>query len=268
MRKLFGAMFFASLALTVQAGQVGKNAPSVEVKVTEAKEIKKAKALTKAEITVKFKRLSGWNAEITAVEDSPVRGYYQIITDGRIFYLADSGDHLFIGELFGINGGWKNFTEPRLMQARREMIEKNSTGYVEYKALEEKYQIYVFTDPTCGYCNLLHGRMAEYNKAGITVRYLAWPRGGITPNPRAGGYSPSYLNMKRAWCSDDVKSDLDKLFAKNNLTVPVCENSVVDAHYKLGKKFGVTGTPAIVLPSGNVQRGYLSPADLLKVLGE
>jgi thiol:disulfide interchange protein DsbC len=40
-----------------------------------------------------------------------------------------------------------------------------------------------------------------------------------------------------------------------------CENPV-DAQYELGKTIGVSGTPAIVLPSGEILPGYM-PAERL-----
>lgn len=51
---------------------------------------------------------------------------------------------------------------------------------IVYKAPEEKHVITVFTDITCGYCRKLHEQMKDYNALGITVRYLAFPRQGLS----------------------------------------------------------------------------------------
>lgn len=42
-----------------------------------------------------------------------------------------------------------------------------------------KHTVTVFTDIDCGYCRKLHTQMSAYNKEGIKVRYLWFPREGI-----------------------------------------------------------------------------------------
>ena len=44
---------------------------------------------------------------------------------------------------------------------------------------ETKSKDYIFTDVDCGYCRKLHKEVPALNKAGIEVRYLAFPRGGL-----------------------------------------------------------------------------------------
>lgn len=43
-----------------------------------------------------------------------------------------------------------------------------------YPAKNEKYVVVVMD--SCHYLHLLHQQVSEYNKLGITVRYLAFPR--------------------------------------------------------------------------------------------
>ncbi|STY61469.1 Thiol:disulfide interchange protein DsbC precursor [Mannheimia haemolytica] len=50
---------------------------------------------------------------------------------------------------------------------------------IVYPAKNEKHVITVFMDITCHYCHLLHTKIKEYNDLGITIRYLAFPRGGM-----------------------------------------------------------------------------------------
>ena len=46
-----------------------------------------------------------------------------------------------------------------------------------------------------------------------------------------------------------------------------CENPVAD-HYALGRNLGITGTPALVLDSGQVVPGYVPADRLLAALEE
>ena len=50
---------------------------------------------------------------------------------------------------------------------------------IVYKAPNEKHSITVFTDISCGYCRKLHRELNDLLDAGITVKYLAFPRGGL-----------------------------------------------------------------------------------------
>lgn len=59
-------------------------------------------------------------------------------------------------------------------------LQKLVPEMIVYKAPKEKHVITVFTDITCGYCHKLHSQMKEYNDLGITVRYLAFPRQGLS----------------------------------------------------------------------------------------
>jgi len=76
-----------------------------------------------------------------------------------------------------------------------EKIAQFRDSMIEYKADNEKYAVTVFTDITCGYCVRLHQEMKEYNKRGITVRYLAFPRQG--PSGQVAD------NMAKIWCAAD-----------------------------------------------------------------
>ena len=55
-----------------------------------------------------------------------------------------------------------------------------------------KYTITVFTDIDCGYCRRLHSQIAEYNRLGIRVRYLFYPRSG--PD------TESWHKAEAVWC--------------------------------------------------------------------
>ena len=43
---------------------------------------------------------------------------------------------------------------------------------------DAKYTVTVFTDVDCAFCRKLHSQIADYNRLGIRVRYLLYPRTG------------------------------------------------------------------------------------------
>ncbi|WP_156501162.1 thioredoxin fold domain-containing protein, partial [Alcanivorax sp. HI0044] len=136
----------------------------------------------------------------------------------------------------------------------------NKDDMITYAAEDEKAEVFVFTDITCGYCRKLHRHIDEYMASGVTVHYLAFPRGGPTTKAAA--------SMRHIWCAQDRQQALSD--AKLNDTINKAElgecAKPVDEQYELGLTFGVRGTPAIYTTEGKQLGGYLTPEDMLKRL--
>ena len=117
----------------------------------------------------------------------------------------------------------------------------------------------VFTDITCGYCVRLHNQIPAYNDLGITVRYMAYPRQGATGQVAD--------QMAGIWAAQDPQTAMHdaKVNRKVAANVANIEKSKQDIkqQYALGRDLGISGTPAIFLPSGELVSGYLPPAQLL-----
>jgi thiol:disulfide interchange protein DsbC len=129
---------------------------------------------------------------------------------------------------------------------------------------EKKTTITIFTDVDCYYCQKLHAEMPAINALGIEVRYLAFPRAGLG--------SSSYQVMVDSWCAENPNEFLTEAKARSHnkqalQTSPKPCNNPVTAHYTLGQQIGVTGTPAIVLDSGELLPGYLPARELAKRVG-
>src|SRR5690606_28260140 len=120
-----------------------------------------------------------------------------------------------------------------------------------------KYTVAVFTDVECGYCRKLHSEIDEYNREGIAVQYLAFPRMGLG--------SEDFRKMVNVWCADDRRQALTD--AKNDRRVPTrdCKNPVT-MEYDVGQRIGLAGTPLIVAADGTTLPGYLPPKELRAAL--
>src|SRR5690606_5924998 len=64
------------------------------------------------------------------------------------------------------------------------------------------YTVTVFTDVECGYCRRMHDQIAEYNRQGIAVEYLAFPRMGMA--------SQDFRDMVSVWCAPDRRQALTR----------------------------------------------------------
>lgn len=206
----------------------------------------------------------GPQARVGAPETLPFPGVFQIQVGRRYVYVTDDGRYAFVGDLLDLDSG-TNLTKVRRSRDNLALIitfpEKDMVVYPATG--EEQAKITVFTDTACPYCRKFHTELPPLQQAGVTVRYIAFPR--------AGSQGEAYRTMRRVWCADDRRMAMDK--AKGD-GLPDLSNtddcaaaSAVDAGHQLGRKVGIRGTPAIVLPNGTVQPGYLPSSKLLTVLG-
>ena len=195
--------------------------------------------------------------------ESDISGYLRIaIENGPILYVAEDGSHFFDGSVYRVEAnGFVDVEELRLASNRRQIFAELDVDdmIVFAPAGGTKAIINVFTDIDCGYCRKLHNEVEELNSYGIEVRYLAYPRAGLD--------SPSYYKITTAWCSDDREATLTGLKAGKTIPNQTCADSPVLAHLRLGRKIGVSGTPAIILMDGTMIPGYRSAADFAVLLG-
>ena len=196
------------------------------------------------------------------VVPSSIDGLVEVNTEGGVLFASPDAKYLIAGTLYelGEDGSYVDVMAKRQAPINAEKIAQFRDSMIEYKADNEKYAVTVFTDITCGYCVRLHQEMKEYNKRGITVRYLAFPRQG--PSGQVAD------NMAKIWCAADPASAMhsakvtrEPAEVAQGKNLAQCKQTITD-HYQLGRQLGISGTPAIFLPSGDMVGGYLPPSQL------
>ena len=196
------------------------------------------------------------NMPIEAVAESPMSGIYQVqLKGGRQIYASADGQYLLQGYLFQVKDGQAvNLTEQAEKRAIAQQINAiPASEMVVFPAKSPKAHITVFTDTDCGYCQKLHSEMAELNKQGIEVRYLAFPRQGIG--------SHGYDTLVDVWCADDRQAAMNAAKARKSVAGASCNNPVAK-QFELGQMVGVQGTPSIILEDGQMIPGYQPAAQL------
>jgi thiol:disulfide interchange protein DsbC len=193
------------------------------------------------------------------IELSALPGLYEVSFGPSVVYLSADGRYLIQGDLVNLQSG-QNYTRARRRAHRRDrMATVNPDDMVVFGPEDARYTVDVFTDIDCPYCVRLHNQMADYNRLGIRIRYLAFPRAGIP--------SSSYDKWVSVWCADDKQIAMSK--AKNGMRIQeqTCENPV-EKQFALGRAVGVRGTPSLIFEDGQLVPGYVPPAELLKLLEE
>lgn len=201
--------------------------------------------------------------QIDSIKSAGMPGFYQVIASGRMVYVSTDGKYMFNGDLIDLTSR-NNLSDVAWAAFRKaELAKVPESQRIVFAPANPKYRVTVFTDVNCGYCRALHQHVAEFNKDGIAVEYLAWPREGVTTT--AGNLTPTYKEMVSVWCAADRKVAFT---AAKNGQLPKsasCANPVKD-EFDLGVKLGVSGTPTIIGQNGMVLGGYVTPDQLLKML--
>ena len=194
---------------------------------------------------------------IDQIGAAPIKGFREVIVDGQVFYVSDDGRHLLQGSLFEVETR-EDLGKASLGKLRRKLLATIPVSErIVFAPPNPKYTVTVFTDVECGYCRKFHSEIAEINRQGIAVQYLAFPRMGLA--------SEDFKKMVSVWCAPDKRKALTD--AKNDRPVPArsCTNPVT-MEYDIGRRVGLTGTPMILAPDGTELGGYLPPDKLRQAL--
>ena len=193
-----------------------------------------------------------------------------VLADGSSVHLTPDLTHMiYRGELYELLPmNPNNITKSRNDIKRKGLMAAlDEKDLVIFKAKgEEKALVNVFTDIDCGYCRKFHGEIDRLNELGITVRYLAYPRAGIT-DPRTGQLTGSFKKIKSVWCNTNRTEAMT--MAKNNDSVETnldCDAPIAE-QMALGQEVGVSGTPSMVLQNGRFIGGYMPADELAKTIG-
>ena len=197
--------------------------------------------------------LGGLSAD--SIAPAGVPGLYEVVVGPHVIYVSEDGKHMFRGDMIDLETR-ENITEKRRRGPRIDAVNRiDEKDMIIFGPADAKHTVTVFTDIDCGYCRKLHSQMADYNAAGVRVRYLAFPRAGVP--------SDVYDRMVSVWCADDRQRAMSAAKAGGQVDEKTCANAV-ESEYQLGRVLGISGTPTIILEDGTLVPGYVPPAELVR----
>lgn len=171
----------------------------------------------------------------------------------------------------GLRPDGSSMTEPEKAEQIKKLLAALPESFtVNWPAENKKVDLYVFSDPTCGYCKKLHQALPVLNQAGISVRYFMYPRD--MPHSTATTLSPTAQNLNNIWCSVDQRAAFDEAFHGYKVRATNCEDLPADLqrpasplldHYFLGTLFDVRGTPTMVTSTGLRLEGFSNAQELI-----
>ncbi|MBQ0724421.1 MAG: DsbC family protein [Cycloclasticus sp.] len=192
------------------------------------------------------------------VTETAIKGLYQVDVGGRIIYASEDGRYIIQGEMVDLQSR-TNVTEQALKKVRLAALEKvDSKTMIIFPAQNPQHTLTIFSDIDCGYCRKLHADLKSYNDAGISVRYLLFPRSG--PN------TESYHKAVSVWCASDRNQALTDAKLNDKVVSKTCD-SPIDENIQLAQAFAVNGTPTMIADDGTLVPGFVPANELLKHLG-
>lgn len=216
-----------------------------------------AKLAPTAETRTLHQKLIGMipNLKLENIRPSAAAGLYEVQDGSNFGYVTADGKYLVAGDLVDLGSGESLTENSRKADRVARLAQLGEDNMIVFApAGGGKHVVTVFTDIDCGYCRKLHSEIARYNEAGITIRYLAYPRAGLE--------SDSARKAEVVWCSADRKAALTHAKAGEAVVgQPDCKNPVAE-EWALGNALGLRGTPLLVLEDGSVVNGYV-PAEVL-----
>lgn len=212
-------------------------------------------ALTSAEVAKKF----GVSPDAVTVSPKPVfEGKFYTVTDrgGNTVYVSSDLHYAIQGVVIDHVAG-----KPISTKAARPALPKFSWADLDkanaIRLGTGKQAVIVFADPSCGYCKRLERELATARDELTTY---------VVPVAILGPESEKAA--QRIWCSKDRAEAWSRTLAGEVVAEQQeCETPLV-ANQALMQKYGIGGTPGIVLPSGEIIPGFVSLADLKKRISD
>ncbi len=200
---------------------------------------------------------------VESLKPSEIDGLYELkVKESPVpIFISNDGKYMIEGQAVDLVNGI-NISERYQHEGNKKLIATlKEEDMIIYPAKNEKQVVTIFTDIECPFCQMLHKEMDAYNDAGITIRYIAFPRMGVN--------SPAARDLESIWCSapESRPQLMTDAMLNSNIPKASCKRAPIAQQYQLGVEMGIQGTPAIITEEGAIIGGYVPAGNLSKMLG-
>lgn len=183
------------------------------------------------------------------------KGFHSVVKGQEIFFVSDDMSVLIKGDVFDLSTQ-TNLTKKLSFQSMPKLpadaLEKlDVRNAIKYG--NGKHPVYVFSDPDCPYCKKFQSEIPKLKDA--TVYIFPYPLSELHP-----GAFDAATNI---WCSADKAKAWDDYVTKkipapqaNKCLTPMAVNKA------FGDKYGIVGTPTIILSDRRMFPGMIAAQDL------
>lgn len=199
---------------------------------------------------------TGGKVPVTSINDTPIKGIYEVVSEKEVFYVDESGRYGFVdGRLVDLR------TQRDLTAARLDQITAIPFNSLPLQhAIKEvrgngQRRMAVFEDPNCPICRVFNKFVAQLDD--VTVYRFMFP----VIDPSSGALA------RVAWCSRDRAASWDAIM--NGARPQGNENCDVQglvSILKFGEKHQMNNTPTVILPNGKRLVGATPPEQFIAEL--
>lgn len=191
--------------------------------------------------------------KIDEVTRTPIAGLYEVRIGTDVVYTDEQGSYLIQGSIIDTK------TRADLTQARIDKLTAIDFATLPLKdAILIKQgagtrKLVVFADPNCGYCKRLEKDLLTLKDVSIYTFLL----------PILG--QDSHVKSRDIWCSKDP-AKVWRSWMVDGSSIPKsmgeCDVAALDRNLKLGQRYKVNGTPAVVFEDGSRSPGAMPAAQI------
>lgn len=209
--------------------------------------------------------------QFKAVNTTKFPGIFEVVMGRNVAYVEETGRYFLFGHVFDMQTQ-TDLTEAAYPTQAGGPVEggaapRAEASRIDFGSLPLKDAIVtikgngsrklaVFSDPDCPYCRQLEGNLASITD--VTIYTFLMPLEQLHPEAKAKSIG--------VWCASDKAKAWSDLMQRNVVPTGTCDNPV-ERNVALAEKFGINGTPTLILADGSIQRGALSVTRLEAVLG-
>lgn len=198
------------------------------------------------ELKVKLKETYP-DTDITAVQQSPMKGIYEVVMGKNIAYTDAAGEKFMVGRMFDMKTQ-TDLTEPRLADLNKadlSLLDKSRA--IKTVKGNGKNVLYVFSDPDCPYCKRLEQTLRDVDD--VTIYTFLFPIDALHPEARAVAES--------IWCAKDKRKAWDDFMLREIKPASARCANPVEMNIQIAKKMGINGTPTLINAKGAIKAGAL-----------
>ncbi len=191
--------------------------------------------------------------KIDEVTKTAIPGLFEVRLGTELIYSDETGNHIIQGSII------ETKTRTDLTQARIDKLTQIDFASLPLKdAILIKQgtgarKLVVFSDPNCGYCKRIERDLLELKD--VSIYTFLYPILG----------PDSTVKSKDIWCAKDKAKVWRNWMLDGGAPMSAaagCDVAALERNLKLGQKYKVQGTPAVVFEDGSRTPGALPAAQI------
>jgi thiol:disulfide interchange protein DsbC len=249
-------------AVKTSAPVVTKDEPkSCPVKAS-AENCMKCHQMTKEEVAKVLTSDGKQKITVNAINiaPAPIKGFWETFVEvngnKQIIYIDFTKRYIVVGNIID-SKEWANLTMDSFNKLNKVDISQIPTDTALLLGSKDaKHKIIVFDDPDCPYCKKLHSEIKKVIEADKNIAFYI----KLYPLPI---HKDAYKKSITISCEKSVQL-LEDNFEGKSIPDKPCDKHEIDANLELGKKLGINGVPAIIMPDGSVMPGFMTSEQIIE----